>query len=193
MNLDIRMHHATLNVYHDGFHRRSIMKLGAGIGIISVLLGVALMLVLFAGPVGPGGSSYGGTVAKKNKEAKEQVQQFNGRDADGRRLSETLTLVQWPDDRSFRGALVEAIEDGQIAQTHFGLQPGDVIKLIGPQEVGGMIIDSVDVTNDMLDDAYARGFPLEVLRDNQTIELQGGTPDNAAGAIPGIPGLPPLK
>ncbi|MEM1012608.1 MAG: hypothetical protein AAGI46_10375 [Planctomycetota bacterium] len=161
------------------------MKFGAGIGILSLLLTTGIMLWLFAGPMGSGGASYGKMLAEKNREAREDVQQFSGKDIDGRRLSETLTLVASPERGSMRGVLVSEIEPNAIAATHFGLVKGDVIRQIGPNDVGGFIITSVDAASDFLDEAFAKSQSIVVDRDGQELTLPTGPAPAGRPALPG--------
>ena len=144
--------------------------IGAGLGLIGLLCVVAIMLYLFAGP-GPGGASYAGTLAKKNKEAKQQVNQFGGRDATGKPLSQTLTFAEDEDGGTLRGLTVDTVDPQGIAVSHFGLQAGDVITQIGAHEVGGFIIPSLESARDFLDTAFATGQKIQVRRDGQMITL----------------------
>jgi hypothetical protein len=161
------------------------MKYATGAGLLLVLGGVALMLFLYAGPIGPGGSSYIGTVAEKKADATEQAQQFSGRDIDGRPLSETLTLEPFEQGGNLRGLTVVAVEPEGVAATHFGLQAGDIIEQIGPQEVGGFIIDSFEFSKDMLNEAFARQQTVVVERNGEEVTLPlGDRPGNT-----GLPGL----
>ncbi len=162
------------------------MKFGAGIGLLSLLIVVAIMFYLFAGPTGPGGSSYGGTLAEKNREAREDVNRFAGQGVDGRRMSETLTLEPFPERGPMRGVRVVTIEADGTAATNFGLQVGDVIRQIGPNELGGPIITSVDAANDFIDDAFARGMKLTIERDGVELVLPEDTvPSTPGPALPG--------
>ena len=144
--------------------------IGAGLGLIGLLCVVAIMLYLFAGP-GPGGASYAGTLARKSKEAKQEVNQFGGRDATGKPLSQTLTLIPDEAGGSLRGLTVDTIDPKGVAATHFGLEAGDVITQIGSHEVGGFIIGSIESARDFLDTAFATNQPIQVRRDGQTISL----------------------
>lgn len=145
--------------------------LGAGIGLLSLLIVVGIMLYLFAGPTGPGGASYGRTLATKNQEMTQQANQFSGRDERGRPLRETLTLAPSPESGPMRGVLVETIEADGIAATHFGLQAGDEITQIGPQEVGGFIITDADAAATFLEEAFARGQTIRVHREGEVLTL----------------------
>ncbi len=147
------------------------MKIGAGIGVLSLLICVGIVLYLYAGPAGPGGSSYLGTVANKKQQASQQVNQMAGRDADGRGLRETVTFERWPASGSMKGVVVKTVDPTGPAALHFSLQPGDIITLIGPQEVGGTIIGDEAAVADFLEDAFARSLKLTVTRENERITL----------------------
>jgi hypothetical protein len=160
-----------------------------GIGLIGLLLAVALILVLFAGPLGPGGGSYGGNVAEKNRELKEEANRLGGRDADGQRLSRTLELEAVASGGELDGVRVTSVQADGVAATHFGLEAGDVIREIGRHEVGGFIIASADAAGDFLDQAFSRSQTIRVERAGEMLELPAET---AATALPTGPldGLP---
>ena len=139
--------------------------LGAGIGLIGLLLVVAIGLYLMVG------TGYTGTVVKKGKEAKTQASQFGGMDADGRPLAETIALDAWPASGELRGAVVTTLDADGAAALHFGLLTGDVITQIGPQEVGGFVITTPDDAEAFLTDAYARGQLIEITRDGTPMTL----------------------
>ena len=167
------------------------MRLGAGIGLLALLLGVALMFFLFAGPLGPGGSSYGGNLAKKNNEAKATANRFAGRDADGQRVADSLVLTPFPETGDLRGFTIESVTPGGVAETHFGLEPGDVIEQVGVMPVGGPGgLTGVDGARDFLDDAFARRLALKVRREGETLELPANGASPGAAGLGGLPGLP---
>jgi hypothetical protein len=154
--------------------------MGAGFGLIGLLLSMGIILWMFAGPMG--GGSYGKTLASKNQEAREQVQQFSGRDDTGRRLSETLTL-----EEADRGVRVATVESTGIAATHFGLLENDVILQIGPMVVGDVLIPDVAAAQDFLDDAFAKNRSIIVLRDGKELTLPAeGAEGGATHVLDGL-------
>jgi len=162
------------------------MKLGSGIGLLSLLVVIGIIVYLFAGPTGSDGSSYGETLAEANREAKEQVRQIAGRDADGRPANAGLTLGD-----ADRGVVVESIEPDQVIASHYGLREGDVMTQIGPNDVGGMIISGHEAAGDFLLAAYQANQSIEVIRDGETLALPAGEADNTQDGPPTAGQLPP--
>lgn len=170
----------------------------AGIGFIALLLGIALILFLLGGRLGGDGRSYLQTVMDARKQAHTDIYSFQGQDASGTPLHQTLTLEPEPERGPMRGLIVASIDPAGIAATHFGLRTGDVITQIGPHPVGDTIVGSVEDGQMFLDEAMARGQSLTVRRDGQTLTLprdagvigdgQGGLPEGLPEGLPG--GLP---
>ena len=129
--------------------------------LVGLMVTMLIVLFMLAGPIGTGGQSYLGTVAQKNKQARQQVQNFSGRDANtGERADAAVTLV--PSDDGKAQTVETVIPAGELVMK-YNLQPGDTIRKIGPHEVGGFIIDgSEQSVRDFLADAFARDFPIEV-------------------------------
>ncbi|MEM6315467.1 MAG: hypothetical protein AAF743_15375, partial [Planctomycetota bacterium] len=129
-------------------------------GLVGLLITVAIIALIMVGPIGPGGASYLGTVAKTNKDKRAQVQQFSGKTADGTRANTFVTLAEQSD-----GFKVTGLTGGPFV-TVYGLAPGDVIVRIGPQDVPGYIISSETDVRNFLDDAFARQLSITVRRPN---------------------------
>ena len=169
---------------------------GAAIGLLSLLLGVAIMLYLLAGKgCAPGGKSYLGTVTDAKKKYEPIAQQMGGNDPQGVPFHESMTTAAWPETGgTFRGVLVQSVDPAGVAAKFYGLQAGDVIRRIGPQDVGGYIVADMQGAQDFLDDAFARDFPLTVTRGNQSLTLTGQSYQKAiqtpAGTAPGAPPAP---
>ena len=177
------------------------MRFGSGLGLLSLLITMAIILFLFAGKGGclPG---YLSAVMRVKKEKEPQVQQWGGKDVRGRPFWESLDLSRWPDVGALKGLTVTRVDPFGPAATHFGLQAGDVIVEIGMQEVGGPIIDSPSAGSDFLTEAFAKNFPIKVRRADQLITLPSGAPPApGTGAFPqvtppgsspgtGLPGIP---
>ena len=168
---------------------------GAAIGFLSLLLGVAIMLYLLAGRgCAPGGRSYLQTVGDAKKKYEPIAQQMGGKDPQGVPFHESMTTTAWPETGgSFRGVEVKTVDPAGVAATFYGLKTGDVIRRIGPQDIGGYIITDEQAAQDMLDDAFARSFPLTVERGGATIQLPDPTRPPPTGPLnpPAMPGAPP--
>jgi hypothetical protein len=141
----------------------------AAFGLISLLLGVFLMLWLFAGPGGLGGSSVT-TALEVKKQVTPQVNQIAGRSHDGSEIaSETIRLREDLTGSKAR-IIVSDIKPMGAMEIQFGFQRGDRLLEIGVLEVGQMIT-SADEANDFLLDAYSRQYQVLVDRNGQRVSL----------------------
>ena len=180
------------------------MRFGSGLGLLSLLITMAIIVYLFAGKAGCGGQSYLGLLAKTKKEKEPLVQQWGGKDVRGRPFWESLDLERWPETGNVKGLVVTRVDPFGPAATYFGLQTGDVILEIGMQDVGGPIIDTPAAGGEFLTEAFAKNFPIKVRRGEQTVTLPSGAPPApGTGAFPqanpgqnssgsGVPGIPPI-
>jgi hypothetical protein len=151
-------------------------------GLVSILVVMAIVLFLYAGPIGADGKSYLSTVAEERKKATEQVNRFGGQTPDGQRANLALTLVEAGDQYRITG-----LDATSPFVAEYGFQVGDVIVEVGPQPVGGLIIGSEDDLRIYLDDAYARNFQI-VVRD---AEGTRHTLPKPSRLTPGTPTPPP--
>lgn len=180
------------------------MRFGSGLGLLSLLITMVIILLLFAGR-GCGGQSYLGLLARTKKEKEPLVQQWGGKDVRGRPFWESLDLESWPESGPVKGLEVTRVDPFGPAVTHFGLQVGDIVVEIGLQEVGGPVIDTPAAGGEFLTDAFQKSFPIKVRRAGQVITLPSGTPpapgtgafpqanpgqSNPGTGLPQIPGLP---
>jgi hypothetical protein len=132
-----------------------------GVGILAVLLGVAIIFVVM---FGIGGKGSVGTALDAKKSVESDIGQISGRDATGKRLTETIAFETTP-----AGAAVTSIDAGGALQTQYGLQPGDVIVEIGP--LGRDQINSDSDAKAYLSDAFGRKDSLTILRKGQRLKL----------------------
>ena len=154
--------------------------LGAGLGLLGLLITTAIILFLLAGRgCSPNGQSYLGTLATTNKEKKAEVNRFGGNDPQGQRFRESLAFAPHPDTGAMRGLSVQSVDPTGVAASTYGLLPGDVIEQIGPHEVGGYIVADEASAADFLDDAFARTYPLTVRRGDEVMELKWTAPPTA--------------
>lgn len=160
-------------------------------GLVGLLITVAIVMFLMVGPLGTGNEGYLKTVARARKDKTTQVQQFSGKTSTGERVNSFVTFVETPEDR-FRVAGFNG--NGGPLATDYGLQVGDVIVRVGPQDVGGFIINSEETLRDFLDDAFARQMEIVVERPEVgEVELRntnpGGGSPNPLGGLNGIGGF----
>ena len=163
-----------------------------GIGLVSLMVTMAIILYLLAGK-GCGGQSYLQTVMNVKKEHEPQAQQWGGKGPDGRPFTETFAFEAWPESGRLQGLEVTSVDPAGPAATFYGIQPGDIIVNIGPHEVGGPIVGSVPAGNDFLIDAFSKSYPLTVRRGETQLTL----PDPASGVTTtppgGLPNLPAIS
>lgn len=148
----------------------------AGFGLVALLLTVAIILFLLAGPLGQGGSSYLQTVTNVKKEKEPVVQQWGGKDVRGRPLYDTIELVRWPESGKMRGAKVDTIDPTGPAATFYGLQAGDVIVRIQSQDVGGYVIGDEEAAEAFLTDAFRYSAPITIRRAGEEMTLPATEP-----------------
>jgi hypothetical protein len=137
-----------------------------GVGLVSLLLGVALILWLFAGPLGQGGQSYLGAVAQQRKFAMGQANTWGGKSADGsERAVDSITFDMLDKNGSIDAINILTVRIGGSMQVKYGIMPGDEIIEVGPLPVrGGALMSDIDSAKAFLHDAYARDMKLKVRR-----------------------------
>lgn len=142
----------------------------AAFGVVSLLIVIGV-IVWFMGA--PGGHL---DQTQQALEARErvtpQVQAMGGRDAQGRRLSETIELELQHSGGQIDSILVLRVEEDSAAVERWGLRRSDSIIAIGPMPVRGnlMITSNTDAAI-MLEDAFARNLGLTVVRQGREIQL----------------------
>src|SRR3954464_11536575 len=104
----------------------------AGIGILSLLIAVAIILfVSFSGP----GGGYVTTVVSKGQNAQSQAEQISGRDENGMSAEQSIMLEERESGGRLHGLVVKAIMPlGPMAAT-YGLMAGDEITEVGQMRV----------------------------------------------------------
>ncbi|HZL38551.1 MAG TPA: hypothetical protein VFC78_24800 [Tepidisphaeraceae bacterium] len=152
-----------------------------GLGLISLLLGVALIAYLW--------SKNTTVVMQKGNEARKQVEQISGHDENGGLASDSITTQpETGPDGHLKDLLVTNLVTGGPFESFFGLQKGDKIITIGPLEVGDRYImaDDSKAAVNFLTDAYQTSKPLIVIRNGQqmTLPAQKGAPPVAASPAP---------
>jgi len=156
-------------------------------GLVSILISVALILLLFAGPLGTGGQSYLGGIAQQRKQAMSQANQWSGKAADGsEKATDSITFEITDRNGSPEAILVKTVRQGGTMHVRYGLMPGDQITQIGPLPVrGGGIISDESSARDFLADGFARNMPLTIRRADATLVLP--VPDFVAPAFVPLP------
>jgi S1-C subfamily serine protease len=149
-------------------------------GVVGLLMTLFIVLWLMGGPTGPGGKSQLEVIADAKKTAETQAHGFSGRDQQGRRASEALTLELVSGGTRTTGIRVAAIEPGSALAAKYKLLAGDVILEIGPLPASEFTSEQDAAAQ--LDDAFARTMPLLVRRGEQKLTLA----PTSSGGIPGL-------
>ena len=150
----------------------------AGIGLIGLLVGVALMVWLFAQTEIP--------KAKAGKQAQEQVRQISGRGADDAPAEHSFkTEAQHGGSRM--SLLVTDVIPGGAMQTYYGLLKDDRITAVNGMNVNDIAVGNEDLAHALVAEAFGRQQPLTVVRNGQTVTLPappGSLPAGGAATAP---------
>jgi len=156
----------------------------AGIGLIGLLVGVGLLVWLFAATELP--------KAKVGKQVQSEARQMSGRGEDGVAATESFAAEPDYGNSKLRALVVTSVTAGGAMQTHFGLMPGDRITGINGTRIHDISNGDDGMAQAQLSDAFARRQPITVERSGQTLTLPApaGSPAVAAPA-PGTAGATP--
>ena len=142
----------------------------AGIGILSILIAVAIILMVgFAGK-----HAYVPTVVNAGNSGRDQAAQISGQDSGGMRASESIALQAEPVTGNFRGFLVTGIIPTGPMATAYGLMKGDEIIEVGPMRLRDE--SDPDLAKDLVYESYQRNWPMVIVRNGETITIN---PDSA--------------
>lgn len=158
----------------------------AGIGLVGLLIGVGLLVYLFAENSIP--------TARQGKAAQEEAQQIAGYGEDGRSAMESISVSRQEKNGKLVALNVDSIVPNGAMQKFFGLQAGDSIIEIGSQ--AGMekvkeLIGGDDMAEPKLLEAFQQKRQLVVQRNGKQITLPGGAV--VAGAAPSTPAAAPAN
>jgi len=147
----------------------------AGIGLLSILIVVAIILfVSFSGP----GGGYVTTVVTKGQSAQSQAQQLSGRDDNGMTAEQSIMLEENSAGGRLHGLVVKAIMPmGPMAVT-YGLVKGDEITEVGPMRMRDE--QNADLMKSLAFEAYQRNWPLVIIRNGQELKLSPNSALTAA-------------
>ena len=146
-------------------------------GLVSLLVTLGIILMIFKMVQAP--------VIKEGKKAQDQARQMAGRDEEGERVTNAVTLDQQDVDGKMQSVTVTDITSNSALQQRYGLQKGDVILEMGPLQVRGNM-SSADEAKDMLQDAYQKNYPLVVMRgwDKLTLPMPEGSASASSTPAP---------
>src|SRR4051794_13420970 len=153
-------------------------------GLVSLLVVLAIILLLF--------SVYEAPMLKQTKSTRQQAQQIAGRDEDNAPVTDSITLDGQDRNGRMEGAVVTSIVPGSTIETHYGLQPGDVILEMGQLTVRDYM-SSADEAKDFLLKAYQENRPVVVMRGpaRMTLPMEKAMRNAAASAVPPPPAPSP--
>lgn len=152
----------------------------AAFGLVGLLVVVGIIMLLF--------STYSLPVAKRGKQAQDEVREIAGRDENNAPVTDAITLDAQDRNGRMEGAVVTDITAGSAIEKKYGLQKGDLIIALGPLTVKDHI-SSAGEARDFLLDAYQKNQPVIVMRGWERLTLPL---DPAAAAAAPAPPPPPV-
>jgi len=139
---------------------------GAGIGLIALLIGVAIIFWIMFGGKDQGGG-YVRQELETREKATEQINGFGGKTAEGKLVTETLSVTAEPT----RGTIiVNSLDPDSPFVTKYGLQTGDQILELGPLTVKGTVSSDSDAKA-YLSQAFTRSDQIVVDRNGTKLTL----------------------
>lgn len=150
-------------------------------GLVSLLVTLAIILMVFKYLQAP--------VLKEGKKAQDQARQMSGRDEDGARVTDAVTLDAQDKAGKMESVIVTDIAPGALQQ-RYGLQKGDIIVEMGPLKVRDNM-SGPEEAKDWLLDAYQKSYELVVLRGWDRLTLPA--PESSRAAAPAAPAAAPPK
>jgi len=154
-------------------------------GLVSLLVVTAIIVYLFA--------KYEIPVARKGKEAQDQVQPITGKTADGITAKDSVQVDGQLAGGQLRSLLVTSVTPGGYFEQYYGLKVGDKVLQINGVDIG--TFNDAGMAEAELWQVQSR--PITVLRGSQTLTLNVndgtlGTPGGgtATPPSPGTPGTP---
>lgn len=143
----------------------------AAFGLVSLLVVVGIVMLLF--------NTYSLPVAKRGKQAQDQVREIAGRDENNAPVTDAITLDAQDRNGRMEGAVVTDITAGSAIEKKYGLQKGDLIVVLGPLSVKDHM-SSAGEARDFLLEAYQKNQPVVVMRGWERLTL----PLDPAAAAP---------
>lgn len=146
-----------------------------GIGLLSILIAMAIMFWLMFG------GGYMRSVSTARKQANTQINVISGYSEDRKMLATDTVRYKVVNSGSKSKLIVTSIYLTGAMDERYGLRKDDQIIEIGALDVAQMVTSKEDATA-FLHDAYARGWPLVVMRNGKKITLptQGHVAEVAA-------------
>jgi hypothetical protein len=148
--------------------------LGAGFGLLALLVTIAIMVWLW--------SVHTSVVASKGQEAREKAQQIAGYDESGIPAKDTVKLDPFVVNGKLKYVLVDSIMAGGAFEKYYGLKQNDQIVATGSMDFRN---EEAEMAVELIHRAYQTKDKLVVMRSGQKLILPAaGIPDDAAPASP---------
>jgi hypothetical protein len=159
----------------------------AGIGILSILIVIAIILMVsFSGQ----GGGYVPTVIKAGNVANSQASQMAGKDENDVRAQDSIALEADMPGSKLRGLIVKNVLPGGPMQTVYGLAIGD--EITGTIELSFRGDSDAELDKDLVYEAYQKNEPLVIVRNGQELKLNPNSPLTTAHPnLFGAPGAVP--
>ena len=154
-------------------------------GLVSVLVTLGIIILAFSMFLD---STNGPSVIGMGIIARDEAKQIAGIGMDGEAATNSAAFREVTSNSGkLDSLLVTQVVRGGAYDTHFGLKRDDSITHINGMKVNDIANGDGALAKAMVSDAYARQWPITVVRDGQTIELpQKGVPPAApAPAVAG--------
>jgi len=137
--------------------------IGAGVGLISILLAAGLIFYMTWG--GPGNPGYVRPALEAKRDTEKMANAISGRDEKGQAVTDSITY-----EATAKGILIKTVVPGGALDVKFGLNPGDLITELGPLTVD-QFSGSDATARDYMQAQYARPDSWTIRRGNQRLSL----------------------
>jgi hypothetical protein len=134
----------------------------AAFGLVSLLVVLGIIMLMF--------NFYTAPMLKKGKATQDEARQVAGRDENNAPVTDAIVLDAKDRNGQMEAAVVTDVVPGSTIQTHYGLQKGDVILVLGQLTVKGNM-SSPEEAKDYLLYAYQRNEPVVILRGGEKLTL----------------------
>jgi S1-C subfamily serine protease len=159
----------------------------AGIGLIGLLVGVAVLLWVFSVTELP--------KARVGKQATEQARQISGRGDDGVAAMDSFKTEPQFNGSRLTGLIVTDVTPGGAMQTYYGLAKDDRVTAIDGMRLNDLANGDDQLAQALVTEAFQKRQTLSIVRNGQTFTVPAppGTlppPAGPAAALPAQPAAP---
>ncbi|HQY89496.1 MAG TPA: hypothetical protein PK402_12660 [Tepidisphaeraceae bacterium] len=152
----------------------------AAFGLIGILATLGVLILILAGPGGY--LSYTKTTLDAGKKANAEVNVIGGNAPDGTiRAIDTIAFkLERNQSGKLRGLLVTQLVVGGAMEQRYALEVNDLITDFGPNPVD-FLVQGRDDAEAFLSDAYQRGTPLIIIRNDESLTLNATETNSMSG------------